>query len=149
MNESITVTIKEIHCIKRSEFKGRSDEIYLKHRGSHEWLWPTHARAEKIRKGHSVYPNFDYYYRPVSGNVTLELWEHDKLAKDDFLGSITFDSNSQGDHTQYMDGDGGSYRVTYSVNNPYRESVEETATTDEAVSSFEEIEPTKRFGGAL
>lgn len=142
MSELVTVTIKEIHCIKRSEFKGRADEIYLKHRGSDNWLWPIHARAEKIKKGHSVYPNFHYYYKPVDGNVTLELWEHDKLAKDDFLGSITFDSDSQGEHTQYMDGDGGSYRVIYSVNNPY-------VASDQSVPPSEEIEPTTRFGGAF
>ena len=64
MSELIKVTIKEIHCIKRSEFKGRADEIYLKQRGSHEWLWPTHKRAERIKKGHSLQPDFHYYYRP-------------------------------------------------------------------------------------
>ena len=129
MSEWITVTIKEIHCIERSEFKGRSDEIYLKQRDSHEWLWPTGKRAERIKAGHALSPGFHYYYSPNDTDATLELWEHDKITKDDFLGSITFDSESQGEHTHFMNGDGGSYRVVYSVNNPYKKQLDPLSET--------------------
>lgn len=34
MSELIKITIETITCHKRSEFKGRADNIYLKQRGS-------------------------------------------------------------------------------------------------------------------
>ena len=133
MSEWITVTIKEIQCIKRSEFKGRADEIYLKQRGSDLNLWPSpshEAKTKRITKGETVYPNCNCFYKPEDKNgTTIELWEHDKLAKDDFLGSVTLDAESQGEHTQYMDGDGGSYRFVYSVDNPYKKQASAAQAT--------------------
>lgn len=116
MSKNITITIESITCHRRSEFKGRKDNIYLQSGGNK--LLPPGSNARNIRLGETIYPNYSCYYQPHQ-TVTLELWEYDAgPIKDDFLGSITFDRGSNGRHKQFMSGDGGYYEVIYSVQNP-------------------------------
>ena len=117
MSEMIKITIEKITCHKRSEFKGRKDNIYLKQMGGNK-LWPQEDKAYNIKLRETIYPNYSHYYQP-SGTITLELWEYDAgPGNDDFLGSITYDKNSNGRHKQFMNGDGGQYEFIYSVENP-------------------------------
>ncbi|NES06334.1 MAG: tetratricopeptide repeat protein [Okeania sp. SIO2F4] len=123
MSEMIQITIEKITCHKRSEFKGRKDNIYLKQAGGNK-LWPQGEKAYNIKLRETIYPNYSHYYQP-SGTITLELWEYDAgPGNDDFLGSVTYDKDSNGRHKQFMNGDGGQYEVIYNVENPNLKSPE-------------------------
>lgn len=151
MSERIKITIERITCHKRSEFKGRRDNIYLKAGGNK--LWPQGSKASNIRLGETIYPNYSCYYQP-SQTITIELWEYDPgPIKDDFLGSISFYQDSNGRHKQFMSGDGGYYEVIYNVENPNLKSPEKvqvkTPSAEELYHQANDLRDAQKFTEAI
>ena len=77
MSQLIKITIEQITCHKRSEFKGRADNIYLQRAGQLDRFWPQNKKSENIRLGETLRPLFcEQYYKPYKP-MTIELWEYD------------------------------------------------------------------------
>jgi hypothetical protein len=101
-------TINKIHCIETSE--SGEDEIFFKFLGNDVLV--SLPKQYDIDDGQIIQVEVMASYK---GDLTVELWEYDSSSPDDLLGSITVNENSKGEYTSEANGDGGKYRITYTV----------------------------------
>lgn len=108
-----TVEIKLIECVDTTTGPG-DDEIFYDTivDGSNTTRYPS-SSTEKMGDSSKWKPDQSY---PFSNSFEFQLWEEDSVTQNDKIGSFSLTTSSAtGQHTKTLDGDGGTYKVTYDL----------------------------------
>lgn len=89
--------ILSLKCYLRDEADG--DEVYLKSEGKK--IWPVEAKYTVARE-ESTPVGLEFIIQ--KGDViSYELWDHDKLSANDYLGSLTIIADAHGHYVNEFD----------------------------------------------
>jgi len=131
-----TIKLIRLECFEAQEIGG--DEIYIKLNGEKVWeAAPDKMSAQSNHEGWVSQYDFAggrkqtrlgwlpltpynaelFVFRNEEGGATLQLWDADRLTRDDLIGEATIDESQAtgGNISVVMQGSGAHYRLTYRV----------------------------------